>query len=206
MENHENIFQNGEDPSMININTEDPNQADAYSKSNVNDSATQNLNNSQEHPKLVETDPEDLTTGNANKRVFSSAGSKRVKSLRHPKRVHTAKVADTRKHPVKSRVAGQPRGNQGPVRANKKGRKKHKRIPLNHYEWPEDSVGDQNYKRPTTANHGQGRKKNNYDRQRLEMQSRGKPIAMGLTGTSQENAEDGYYPPEQFSQTEANIK
>lgn len=76
-----------------------------------------------------------------------------------------------------------------PVRASKKGRKKHKRIPLNHYEWPEDSVGDQNYKRPTTANHGQGRKRPNYDSQRREMQSRGKPIAMGLTGTSQENAE-----------------
>ena len=66
---------------------------------------------------------------------------------------------------------------------------KNKRIPLNHYEWPEDNIGDQNYKRPITASHGQGRKRDNYDSQRREIQSRGKPIAMGLTGTSQENAD-----------------
>ena len=71
----------------------------------------------------------------------------------------------------------------------KKTSSKSKRLGLNQYRWPEENIGEGNFKRPITAGNVAGRPGSNFDSKRRQIQSRGKPVAMGLSGTSQEDQE-----------------
>ena len=181
------------------------------------------LNNSQEQP-LIREEPRNIHVShkkNQKRRIFSSAGGRKNRLLKNKNRVQTAKHLNNRPYPNNKWRGGsqlygyKPKG-RGFTSGDRSSTKKKKKIPLGEYNWPEDKNPHEGNGRPITASHGNyvGPHKHptDYDKMRQEVQSRGKAIPTGLSGTSQsshmkdgtnEEENNDYYHNE-FSKTQGN--
>ena len=198
MEQTQQQFYRQDDGNMINITTQDNLNKTGEVQATENltsDQPLTNLNNSQEQP-LAKISEKPGTAKPMKRRIFSSANPRRGKgSNKFKNRATTAKYGARRSnHHNKFRSGSQiysyvgntkkPKTSTG---SYKNSTKKRKKVPLNDYNWPENT-GTTNYNnRPTTAKqgaYGVPNERPDFDSMRQNMQSRGKAAATGLSGTS----------------------
>jgi hypothetical protein len=131
------------------------------------------------------------------RRIFSSAGARKTRISKQRNRVQTAKYIRNVNKAVNTRWKGGSQlsnynqKSKHPSTYGKLSEKKKMKIPLADYQWPESNNNNMNNQRPTTAYHGSGGGNlTNYEDKRRNIQSRGKAIPTGLSGTSQSDQFD----------------
>ena len=198
MEQTQQQFYRPEDGNMINITTQENLNKTGEVQPTENlttDQQIMNLNNSQEQP-LAKISEKPGTAKTMKRRIFSSANPRRGKTnnkFRH--RAATAKYGARRPtHQNNFRSGSQVYNYMGNTKkpktstgSYKNSTKRRKKIPLNDYNWPENTNVDNHNNRPTTAKQGSYGAQNgrpDFDSMRQNIQSRGKAAPTGLSGTS----------------------
>lgn len=155
------------------------------------------LNNSHEQPINKHRDKDLLPNKPHKRRIFSSAGARKPRISKQRNRVQTAKYIRNVNKAVNTRWKGGSQlsnYNQKPKHPSMYGKyseKKKMKVPLADYQWPVNNNNNANNQRPTTASHGNaGANLANYEEKRRNIQSRGKAIPTGLSGTSQSDQFD----------------